>query len=75
MHNIGNVIIEIIVLKNIIPVAHCSSPPYFVESNAVVTGVGIPAIITVIPRSIGSIFKNDVKPKTIAEIPIKRTNV
>ena len=49
-----------IVLKKIIPVAYFSSPPYFAESNAVVIGAGIPAIITVIPRSIGSIGKNAV---------------
>ena len=54
-HQIGNVNNDVIVLKKIIPVAYFSSPPYFAESNAVVIGAGIPAMITVMPLSIGSI--------------------
>ena len=67
-HHNGNVISDNIVLRKTIPVAYFSSPPYFAESNAVVIGAGIPAMITVIPRSIPSIGRNAVIANTTAGI-------
>ena len=64
-HHIGSVTKDSSVLTNIIPVAYFSSAPYLEDSSAVVTGAGIPAMMTAVPRSTAGRGKNAV----IANIP------
>ena len=75
MHQIGNVTSDRSVDTNSIPAAHCSSPPCFPDRSTAVIGVGIAAMITVIPRGSGSIGSSAVNPNTIPGTTISRTNV
>ena len=73
-HQRGNVKSESSVEANIIPVAYVSSPLYLEDKSAVVTGAGIPAISTVIPRKIAGTGSQAVTANTIAGITIRRTD-
>ena len=73
MHQIGNVTSDRSVDTNSIPAAHCSSPPCFPDRSTAVIGVGIAAMITVIPRRSGSIGSSAVNPNTIPGTTISLT--